>query len=72
MPKKRGKTPIDPTIEPERLGEGDQVRDRIKKRKLAEVVHCVCPNCGAKMPNQAEIPCDLIQCPKCGSPMRRE
>ncbi|MBM3120095.1 MAG: hypothetical protein FJ006_11240 [Chloroflexi bacterium] len=32
---------------------------------------CVCPNCGAKLPHQAGIPCYSVSCPKCGADMVR-
>ncbi len=33
--------------------------------------YCVCPNCGEKIPHQRGIPCQSVQCPKCGSNMMR-
>ena len=33
---------------------------------------CVCPNCGAKVPHQAGVPCYNLTCPKCGVKMVRE
>jgi len=32
---------------------------------------CVCPNCGARIPHQAGIPCYDLSCPKCGTKMVR-
>jgi len=33
---------------------------------------CICPNCGAKVPHQAGVPCYSVNCPKCGTRMVRE
>jgi hypothetical protein len=66
------KEQIDKKIGPKRIRKRKRIRDQIKKRDDAPIVHCVCPNCGAKVPNKAEIPCDLIMCPQCGSTMRKE
>lgn len=33
---------------------------------------CVCPKCGEKQPHQLGVPCQSINCPKCGSSMVRE
>ncbi len=33
---------------------------------------CVCPNCGEKVPHQRGVPCNSVNCPKCGSTMVRE
>ena len=32
---------------------------------------CVCPACGEKAPHQRGVPCNTLNCPKCGSPMTR-
>ncbi len=32
---------------------------------------CVCPNCNARVPHQAGVPCYTVNCPKCGSRMVR-
>jgi hypothetical protein len=32
---------------------------------------CICPNCGAKVPHQAGMPCYNLSCPKCGTKMVR-
>lgn len=32
---------------------------------------CVCPNCGHRLPHQAGIPCNSVNCPKCGANMVR-
>jgi hypothetical protein len=34
--------------------------------------NCVCVNCGAKVPHRARVPCNTMQCPKCGAQMVRE
>lgn len=30
---------------------------------------CVCPDCGYKTPHKRGIPCNEIECPKCGAKM---
>ena len=32
---------------------------------------CVCPDCGHTMPHGQGLPCNQIQCPKCGTTMTR-
>jgi hypothetical protein len=34
--------------------------------------YCVCPSCGEKVPHQQGVPCNQIECPKCGTTMTRE
>jgi len=34
--------------------------------------NCVCPSCGATVPHQVGIPCNQINCPKCGNKMIRQ
>lgn len=34
--------------------------------------HCVCPNCGEKVPHQQGVPCAGLSCPECGARMTRE
>jgi hypothetical protein len=34
--------------------------------------HCVCPNCGGKIPHQPGVPCTSVNCPKCDTQMVRE
>ena len=34
--------------------------------------NCICPNCGAKAPHEAGIPCTSVRCPECNSFMIRE
>jgi len=33
---------------------------------------CICPSCGTKVPHQAGVPCNSVNCPKCGARMMRE
>jgi len=33
--------------------------------------HCVCPNCGQKVPHVPGRPCQREVCPKCGTAMIR-
>ena len=33
---------------------------------------CVCPACGHKAAHQRGVPCNTLQCPKCGQTMTRE
>jgi len=33
---------------------------------------CVCTNCGEKVSHQRGIPCNTVNCPKCGMKMIRE
>ena len=33
--------------------------------------NCICPECGAVIPHQSNIPCFQTKCPRCGSPMTR-
>ena len=33
---------------------------------------CVCPSCGEKMAHQRGMPCNAVNCPKCGTKMIRE
>ncbi|EQB22716.1 4Fe-4S ferredoxin, iron-sulfur binding protein [Dehalobacter sp. UNSWDHB] len=33
--------------------------------------YCICSNCGEKCIHMAGIPCNLMNCPKCGTPMTR-
>lgn len=42
-------------IGPKRIRKRDRTRDRIEKGDDAPIVYCVCPNCGTKMPNKADI-----------------
>ncbi len=32
---------------------------------------CVCPRCGYRVPHQRGVPCRMLKCPKCGTPMTR-
>ena len=32
---------------------------------------CVCPDCGARVPHQAGVPCYSLKCPACGAAMIR-
>ena len=32
---------------------------------------CVCPSCGEKVPHPMGVPCNSIDCPKCGAAMVR-
>jgi hypothetical protein len=32
---------------------------------------CVCPNCGHKINHQQGVPCNSLNCPKCGTKMAR-
>ncbi len=32
---------------------------------------CVCLNCGERIPHQQGIPCNTVNCPKCGNKMTR-
>ena len=34
--------------------------------------HCVCPNCGHRIPHELTVPCYNRKCPKCGTLMARE
>jgi hypothetical protein len=34
--------------------------------------NCICPNCGAKTPHEAGVPCTAQKCPECGATMTRE
>jgi len=34
--------------------------------------YCVCPQCGAKAPDQRGVPCSGLSCPECGARMTRE
>lgn len=34
--------------------------------------HCICPNCGYRVPHAAGQPCYQQVCPKCGTAMTRE
>lgn len=34
--------------------------------------HCVCANCGEKIPHQQGVKCTTIKCTKCGKTMIRE
>lgn len=34
--------------------------------------HCVCPNCGTKVPHERGVPCFQVKCPNCGTYMVRE
>ena len=33
--------------------------------------YCVCPNCGEKISHQQGVPCNSLNCPKCGTKMAR-
>ena len=33
--------------------------------------NCICPNCGNKIPHQQGVPCNSLNCPKCGTKMAR-
>ena len=33
---------------------------------------CICSSCGARLPHQAGVPCNSLNCPKCGARMVRE
>jgi len=33
--------------------------------------NCVCPNCGERVPHQQGVPCNAVNCPKCGNKMTR-
>jgi predicted amidophosphoribosyltransferase len=34
--------------------------------------HCVCPNCGGRIPHRSGVPCQEERCPTCGAKMLRE
>ena len=34
--------------------------------------NCVCPSCGTTVPHQTGVPCNTVDCPKCGSQMTRQ
>jgi len=34
--------------------------------------NCVCVNCGTKVPHKPRVPCNTLQCPRCGAQMVRE
>jgi len=34
--------------------------------------NCICPGCGHRAQHQVGVPCNKIECPKCGQPMTRE
>lgn len=34
--------------------------------------HCKCPDCGYIIPHSSAQPCNLKQCPKCGTAMARD
>jgi hypothetical protein len=34
--------------------------------------NCVCVNCGTKVPHKPRLPCNTLQCPRCGVQMVRE
>jgi predicted DNA-binding protein (UPF0251 family) len=42
---------------------------RRRRRIFGGSSECVCPKCGEKAPHQRGIPCFMIKCPKCGTPM---
>jgi len=33
---------------------------------------CVCPQCGLETPHQSGVPCTMLECGHCGSPMKRK
>jgi len=33
---------------------------------------CVCPSCGKRVAHQQGVPCYSMNCPQCGTKMRRE
>ena len=45
--------------------------DTAEALKSATSGECVCPNCGARLPHQAGIPCYNMSCPKCEAKMAR-
>ena len=34
--------------------------------------NCECPSCGTTVPHQAGVPCNTINCPKCGAQLTRQ
>jgi len=34
--------------------------------------YCICPSCGIKVEHQPGIPCNSLQCSKCGAKLIRE
>jgi hypothetical protein len=34
--------------------------------------NCICPSCGHTVVHQVGVPCNQLQCPKCGQPMTRQ
>jgi len=34
--------------------------------------NCVCVNCGTRVSHKPRVPCNTMQCPKCGAQMVRE
>jgi len=46
-------------------------RRRMGRKGLGPGKYCICPNCGRRLPHQAGIPCNSINCPACGARMVR-
>ena len=40
--------------------------------RLGPVGNCVCPKCKERIPHKRGIPCNTVNCPKCGVKMVRE
>ncbi|HRS26045.1 MAG TPA: hypothetical protein P5140_05830 [Methanofastidiosum sp.] len=47
-------------------------RNRGNKPGAGPFGKCVCPDCGATVSHRTGVPCYTIECPKCGTRMRRE
>lgn len=43
-----------------------------KAKCTDSVRYCICSNCGEKRIHMKGIPCNLMNCPICGMPMRRD